>query len=58
MEQRMSHLLTISDLTITFTGDSGTHEVTDHLSLTLDEGEVVCLVGESGCGKRVTAMSL
>lgn len=54
----MSHLLTISDLTITFTGDSGTHEVTDHLSLTLDEGEVVCLVGESGCGKSVTAMSL
>ena len=54
----MSHLLTISDLTIAFTGDSGTHEVTDHLSLTLDEGEVVCLVGESGCGKSVTAMSL
>ena len=54
----MSHLLTISDLTITFTGDSGTHEVTDHLSFTLDEGEVVCLVGESGCGKSVTAMSL
>ena len=54
----MSHLLTISDLTITFTGDSGTHEVTDHLSLTLEEGEVVCLVGESGCGKSVTSMSL
>ena len=54
----MSHLLTISDLTIAFTGDTGTHEVTDHLSLTLDEGEVVCLVGESGCGKSVTAMSL
>ena len=54
----MSHVLTISDLTIAFTGDSGTHEVTDHLSFTLDEGEVVCLVGESGCGKSVTAMSL
>ena len=54
----MSHLLTISDLTIAFTGDTGTHEVTDHLSLTLDEGEVVCLVGESGCGKSVTSMSL
>lgn len=54
----MSHLLTISDLTIAFTGDTGTHEVTDHLSLTLDEGEIVCLVGESGCGKSVTSMSL
>ena len=54
----MSHLLTISDLTIAFTGDTGTHEVTDHLSLTLDGGEVVCLVGESGCGKSVTSMSL
>ena len=37
----MSHLLTISDLTIAFTGDTGTHEVTDHLSLTLDEGDDV-----------------
>lgn len=54
----MSHLFMISDLTIAFTGDSGTHEVTDHLSLTLDEGEVVCLVGESGCGKSVTSLSL
>ena len=54
----MSHLLTISDLTIAFTWDTGTHEVTDHLSLTLDEGEVVCLVGESGCGKSVTSLSL
>lgn len=54
----MSHLFMISDLTIAFTGDTGTHEVTDHLSLTLDEGEVVCLVGESGCGKSVTSLSL
>ncbi len=54
----MSRLLTISDLTIAFTGDTGTHEVTDRLSLTLDEGEIVCLVGESGCGKSVTSLSL
>lgn len=53
-----AHLLDISELTISFTGDYGTHEVADRLSLSVGEGEVVCLVGESGCGKSVTAMSV
>lgn len=53
-----AHLLDISELTISFTGDYGTHEVVDRLSLSVGEGEVVCLVGESGCGKSVTAMSV
>lgn len=54
----MGQLLDISELTISFTGDTGTHEVVDHLSFSVKPGEVVCLVGESGCGKSVTAMSL
>lgn len=53
-----AHLLDISELTISFTGDYGTHEVADHLSFSVGSGEVVCLVGESGCGKSVTAMSV
>lgn len=30
----------------------------DEVSLTVEEGETVCLVGESGCGKSLTALSL
>ena len=30
----------------------------DDVSLSVDPGETVCLVGESGCGKSVTAQSI
>ncbi len=30
----------------------------DGISLTINTGESVCLVGESGCGKTVTALSI
>ncbi len=30
----------------------------DHVSFHVDRGEVVCLVGESGCGKSVTSLSI
>ena len=30
----------------------------DHVSFHVDEGEVVCIVGESGCGKSVTNLSV
>ena len=30
----------------------------DHIHFHVDEGEVVCIVGESGCGKSVTSLSI
>lgn len=54
----MSSLLKVSDLTISFETEQGSREVVSHSSFQVKEGEVVCLVGESGCGKSVTALSL
>ena len=50
----MAPLLELKDITRTF--GSGKNKITavDSLSLAIEEGEIVCLVGESGCGKSTT----
>lgn len=47
-------LLQIQSLSVRFGGLT----VVDDLDLTLNEGETLALVGESGCGKSVTALSI
>ena len=54
----MSHLLEVTDLTTVFTGDYGKNISVDHVSFHIDPGEVVCIVGESGCGKSVASLSI
>ncbi len=54
----MPHLLEVKDLTTVFTGDYGRTISVDHVSFHVDPGEVVCIVGESGCGKSVTSLSI
>lgn len=54
----MSHLLEVNGLTTAFTGDYGETVSVDHISFYVDEGEAVCIVGESGCGKSVTSLSI
>ena len=54
----MSHLLEVKGLTTVFTGDYGTNISVDHIDFYVDEGEVLCIVGESGCGKSVTSLSV
>ena len=54
----MQHLLEVKDLTTVFTGDYGKNISVDHVSFHVDQGEVVCIVGESGCGKSVTSLSI
>jgi peptide/nickel transport system ATP-binding protein len=51
-------LLEVEELSVHFdTDDGGVHAV-DRMAFTLAAGEVLGIVGESGCGKSVTAMSL
>lgn len=51
-------LLEISDLRVTFDTDSGPVRAVDGASLSLRRGQVLAIVGESGCGKTVLAHCL
>lgn len=51
-------LLCIRDLTVRFHGEKGAVRAVDHLTLDIQRGEVLGLVGESGCGKSVSALSI
>jgi oligopeptide/dipeptide ABC transporter ATP-binding protein len=51
-------LLEVRDLAVSFTGPDGVARAVDGVDLTVHEGETVGLVGESGCGKSVTALAL
>jgi len=51
-------LLEVRDLAVRFTGFDGVARAVDGVDLTVSEGETVGLVGESGCGKSVTALAL
>ena len=51
-------VLEVSGLGVRFATESGTVSAVDGVDLTLAPGEIVGIVGESGCGKSVTAMSL
>jgi peptide/nickel transport system ATP-binding protein len=51
-------LLEVRDLKTYFQLDSGTVRAVDGVSFRLDYGEALGIVGESGCGKTTTALSL
>ncbi|MFU8781030.1 MAG: ABC transporter ATP-binding protein [Kiritimatiellia bacterium] len=54
----MPPLLEITNLTISFDTDDGPITAVKNLSLSIEQGQILGLVGESGCGKSVTAMSI
>ncbi|MFH0918733.1 MAG: ABC transporter ATP-binding protein [Fibrobacterota bacterium] len=51
-------LLEVKDLSVRFRTDAGVVRAVDNVSLSIDEGTTLCVVGESGCGKSVTALSI
>jgi oligopeptide/dipeptide ABC transporter ATP-binding protein len=53
-----TRLLSIANLTIRFATDGGELTAVDGIDLDLAPGESLGLVGESGCGKSVTAFSI
>ena len=55
----MAHLLDVQDLSVAFrTDDRQLNTVVDHVSFHVDSGEILCIVGESGCGKSVTSLAI
>ncbi len=54
----MSPLLDVDALSVRFETDDGVVQAVDELSFELAEREVLGIVGESGCGKSVSLMSL
>ena len=53
----MSALLDIKDLRVTFNTRYGEVTALDSVSLHVNEGETLGVVGESGCGKSITALA-
>jgi peptide/nickel transport system ATP-binding protein len=51
-------VLSVRDLAVEFGGDRGTLRALDGVSLDLHSGRVLGVVGESGCGKSVTARAI
>ena len=51
-------LLEIKGLKTHFKTDDGWLHAVDGVDIAVDRGETVCVVGESGCGKTVTAMTV
>ena len=54
----MAHLLEIVGLQTHFPTRAGLVRAVDDVSFHIDEGELLALVGESGCGKSITALSV
>ncbi|WP_455720234.1 ABC transporter ATP-binding protein [Agathobacter sp.] len=53
-----NNLMNINNLTVSFDTADGEIKAVDNVSFSLEDGEILALVGESGCGKTVLCKSL
>ena len=58
MKGSAESIVRVRDLTTSFPAEGGRVRVVDGVSFDLAAGETVALVGESGCGKSMTALSM
>ena len=58
MQLNSDELIRISNLKVTFPLDEGTVQALDGIDLSIKKGKVIGVVGESGCGKSITARSI
>jgi peptide/nickel transport system ATP-binding protein/oligopeptide transport system ATP-binding protein len=58
VERELESLLEIKDLSCSFRTEEGVARALDGVSLSVYRGETLGLVGESGCGKTVTALCI
>ena len=54
----MPELLEVDDLRVDFPTDDGVVKAVDGVSFSVARGETLAIVGESGCGKSVTSLSI
>lgn len=54
----MTEILKIEDLTVSFGTSAGRVKALNNVSLSVNEGEVYCVMGESGAGKSTLALSI
>lgn len=58
MNHSMDNLLEVTDLHVHFHTDEGVVRAVDGATFSVPRGKTVCVVGESGCGKSVTARAI
>jgi ABC-type dipeptide/oligopeptide/nickel transport system ATPase component len=58
MAEQTIHPMKVRNLKTSFRTDEGTITAVDGVSFDVESGKTLCIVGESGCGKSVTALSL
>ncbi len=58
MNEGKEPLLSVGNLHVHFVGEEKVSRAVDGVSYDVNKGEIVCLVGESGCGKTVSALAV
>src|SRR5262245_19727563 len=51
-------VLTVEDLRVTLPVPAGSLQAVQGVSFHVDRGDTLCIVGESGCGKSMTALAI